>query len=200
MIAHGGHEEYHYPSTRIKKLYRFLIDMGADVLIGHHPHVIQGFEEYREKPIFYSIGNYFFPSTENIKANQEGFVVVLEFSKDKLTHSILPYTQCSNNFQINLMEGEYKIEFMNKLSSFSKTISDDNELEKKWQEFIQTRTDSFISSLFPLNPKIVSRLVKLGLDKFFVPRKHFLKILNLIRCESHRDILINSLIKKALKK
>lgn len=200
LIAHGGHEQYHFPSPRIKKLYHFLIDIGADAVIGHHPHVVQGFEEYKGKPIFYSIGNYFFPSIEKVKANHEGFVVVLDFLKDKLTHTILPYTQCMDNFRVDLMEGEQKKEFMNTLKSLSSTLLDDNELGKKWQNFLQTRKDLFINSLFPLNQKIVRRVVKYGLDRLFVPRKHFLKLLNLIRCESHRDILINSLKKKVFKK
>ncbi len=196
LIAHGGHEEYHYPSPRIKKLYRFFIDSGADALIGHHPHVVQGFEEYKGKPIFYSIGNYFFPSSDNNKSNNEGFVVVLNILKDSLDYSFLPYTQSINNFQVNLMGEEQKIEFMKSVESFSSIILNDSMLKKNWLDFVQSRKEVFFNSLFPLNPKIASRLIKYGLDKFFVPQKHFIKLLNLIRCESHRDILINSLKEK----
>ena len=196
IIAHGGHEEYHYPSPRIKKLYHFLIDIGADAIIAHHPHVVQGYEEYKSKPIFYSIGNYFFPSSENSKANHEGFVVILDISKNMISHSIVPYTQCVNNFQVELMTGEQKIEFIKDVKSLSLVIKDDHELEKKWADFIQSRKETFLISLFPFSLKVVRRLVKYGLDRFFVPQKHFLKLLNLIRCESHRDILISSLKEK----
>ena len=94
------------------------------------------------------------------------------------------------------MEGKEKLEFMNRLSFLSNKISNDYELEKEWRSLIQSRKDYFISSFFPFNPKITSRILRYGLDKFFVPRKHFLKILNLVRCESHRDILINSFKEK----
>ncbi len=196
LISHGGHEEYPYPSPRIKKLYRFLIDMGADALIAHHPHVVQGYEEYDGKMIFYSIGNYFFPSHEKIKPNHEGIVVNLEIKRNKLTYNILPYSQCLNDYSINYMEGEEKQKFMNTLKLLSYSIENDEELEEKWKNFLNYRNESFIYSLFPINPKIAYRLVKFGFDKLFVPKKHFLKILNLIRCESHRDILRSALKEK----
>ena len=193
IISHGGHEEYHYPSPRIKKLYRFFVDIGVDAVIGHHPHVVQGYEEYKDKPIFYSIGNFFFPSTEKIRANHEGFVVVLEFLSNKLKYNILPYFQCLDDFSIDLMEGNDKLEFLEKLKSLSEKISNDNELKQEWYKLIQNRKEYFIDSLFPFNPKITKRLLKFGLYKLFVPKNHFLKMIDLIRCESHRDILISSL-------
>jgi poly-gamma-glutamate synthesis protein (capsule biosynthesis protein) len=199
LIGHGGHEQYHYPSPRIKKLYRFLIDFGADALIGHHPHVVQGYEIYKDKPIFYSIGNFFFPSIEKNIAKHEGFVVVLDLLKDKITHAILPYTQCIDNYRVDLMEGEQKSEFLDRLHSLSLTTMNDKELENKWREFLQKRKEVFISSLFPFNRKIVTRLLKYGLDRLFVPKKHFLRLMNLIRCESHRDILIMTMKEKYYK-
>ena len=196
IIAHGGHEEYHYPSPRIKKLYRFFVDVGADAVIGHHPHVIQGYEEYKSRPIFYSIGNYFFPSIEKLFLNHEGFVVILELVKDNLTYSILPYTQCLDSYSVNLIEGGQDIEFMDRLNSLSKKITDDKMLEKEWEGLVQNKKDYFINSLFPFNPKITNRFVKYGLYKLFTPHWYFLKILDLIRCESHKDLLVSSLKEK----
>ena len=53
VILHGGHEHYELPSPRMKQQFRFMIDAGADAVIGHHTHVISGFEIYRGKPVFY---------------------------------------------------------------------------------------------------------------------------------------------------
>ena len=61
VIVHGGVELYPLPSPRVQQAYRFLIDCGADAVLGHHPHVIQGVETYKNKPIIYSVGNFFFP-------------------------------------------------------------------------------------------------------------------------------------------
>ena len=52
-----------------------LIDLGVDLIIGHHPHVIQGMENYNGKEIYYSIGNFIFPDINipnwNIKTKEE---------------------------------------------------------------------------------------------------------------------------------
>lgn len=60
VMLHWGYEYIQKPSEAQKKLARSMIDHGADVIVGHHPHVLQGIEFYKEKPIFYSIGNFLF--------------------------------------------------------------------------------------------------------------------------------------------
>ena len=60
VIAHGGHEHYNLPSPRMKKWYRFFVDAGAHAVVGHHTHIISGYEVYKDAPIFYSLGNFCF--------------------------------------------------------------------------------------------------------------------------------------------
>lgn len=66
IYPHWGKEsEYtRYPNPRQIKLAHKWIDAGADGVFGHHSHVFQGYEEYHGKPIFYSLGNFFFPHPE----------------------------------------------------------------------------------------------------------------------------------------
>ncbi|MBI5533153.1 MAG: CapA family protein [Deltaproteobacteria bacterium] len=54
---HGGCEFLDHPLPRTRELAHAAIDAGADVIIGHHPHVVQGIEWYRDRPILYSLGN-----------------------------------------------------------------------------------------------------------------------------------------------
>lgn len=60
LSIHWGVERSQYPRGSEQKLARRLIDSGADIIMGHHPHVIQGIEVYKGKPIFYSLGNFVF--------------------------------------------------------------------------------------------------------------------------------------------
>ncbi len=46
VIVHGGHENYQLPSLRMKELYHFYIDVGADIVINHHQHCYSGYETY----------------------------------------------------------------------------------------------------------------------------------------------------------
>ncbi len=65
VIMHGGKEMHPYPTPYQMKLFRFIIDIGADAVIGHHSHVIGGYEIYHHKPIIYSLGNFLFDEEDN---------------------------------------------------------------------------------------------------------------------------------------
>jgi poly-gamma-glutamate capsule biosynthesis protein CapA/YwtB (metallophosphatase superfamily) len=62
---HWGEERSYIPNKTQKSLGRFAIDSGADLVVGHHPHVIQGIEEYKGKFIVYSLGNFMFGGNKN---------------------------------------------------------------------------------------------------------------------------------------
>lgn len=61
VYVHWGKEYLNYPKTDLRLLSYSWIDNGADLIIGHHPHVLQGVEHYKGKQIFYSLGNFIFP-------------------------------------------------------------------------------------------------------------------------------------------
>ena len=65
VSVHHGIEYHHVPPKAKAELYRRYIDAGADVLLGHHPHVIQGIEVYKKGIIFHSLGNFSFASKTN---------------------------------------------------------------------------------------------------------------------------------------
>lgn len=57
---HGGVEYTDSPSSRLRRELELLVDAGADLVVGHHPHYVQGIESYHGKLIFYSLGNFVF--------------------------------------------------------------------------------------------------------------------------------------------
>jgi poly-gamma-glutamate synthesis protein (capsule biosynthesis protein) len=64
VYVHWGKERTHEPVSYQKNLAKIYIDAGADAVIGCHPHVMQGIEFYKEKPIAYSLGNYWFNASK----------------------------------------------------------------------------------------------------------------------------------------
>ena len=82
VIVHGGHEHYQLPSPRMKELYRFFIEVGADAVVNHHQHCYSGYEYYCEKPIIYGSGNFLFdhPKRRNSTWN-EGYLVELIYRR-----------------------------------------------------------------------------------------------------------------------
>ncbi|HLB24708.1 MAG TPA: CapA family protein [Nitrospirota bacterium] len=90
LSLHWGVEATLTPSMRQKELARHLIDCGADVILGHHPHRIQGVELYRGRPIFYSLGNFQFDSNS---PGDESVIAKVVFSDGRLEPakvSVLP--------------------------------------------------------------------------------------------------------------
>lgn len=64
VLFHWGLENIHYPLQTQRDTARKLIDNGTDLIIGNHSHLIQGYEKYNGKWIFYSLGNFLFPEFE----------------------------------------------------------------------------------------------------------------------------------------
>ncbi|PNX53401.1 MAG: hypothetical protein BV458_04575 [Thermoplasmata archaeon M9B2D] len=71
VSLHWGDEEIKYPKPTDVKKAHMLIDAGADMIYGHHAHVMQGVEVYKGKYIFYGVGNFIFPDIE-VPANYDG--------------------------------------------------------------------------------------------------------------------------------
>lgn len=71
VSLHWGHEFFLYPSWEQINMARSLVDAGAKYVIGHHPHVAQGIEEYKGSIIMYSLGNLFFPPVKSIYGRPE---------------------------------------------------------------------------------------------------------------------------------
>ena len=87
--VHFGEEYATTSNSRQKEVAHALIDAGADVVIGHHPHNIQELEEYDGKPIFYSLGNFVFDQYFS-EETQKGMAVKISIEKNNVSYELLP--------------------------------------------------------------------------------------------------------------
>lgn len=116
VLIHWGTE---YKTTNSKEqqvLAHAMIDAGADLIIGSHPHVVQNVEQYNNKLIFYSLGNFIFDQYFS-KETQEGLGIGIDIYKDKKVYNLYPIINKSS--QPKLMEDTEKTDFLNSLSSRS---------------------------------------------------------------------------------
>jgi len=91
VFVHWGQEYQRKPSVYQRDLAKLFIDNGADVVVGHHPHVVQTIEMYKNKPIFYSLGNFIFDQYFS-QATQEGLMVGAVFTPSENKFYLIPYT------------------------------------------------------------------------------------------------------------
>ncbi len=82
ISLHWGIEDSSYVTPKQRALARELIDAGADLILGHHPHVLQGLEFYKGRPIVYSLANCIFD--QNDELNKEGMLLTLHYEGSKL--------------------------------------------------------------------------------------------------------------------
>ena len=87
VVVHGGPEFSQLMPPSVRDLYKSYLELGADVVVGHHPHVMQNYETFGDKIIFYSLGNFVFDTDYQRlqKYTQYGVFVKLAFGKDSFT-------------------------------------------------------------------------------------------------------------------
>lgn len=103
VSSHWGIEYKKLFAASQQKEAHQIIDAGADVILGHHPHVIQPIEIYNNKVIFYSLGNFLFDQTFSV-ATQQGLGVNIVLKDDRVTYLLFP-TEIIH-FQIKLASEE----------------------------------------------------------------------------------------------
>lgn len=131
VIFHWGNEKETVPDSNQTTLGHLAIDLGADLVCGHHPHVLQGIEEYKGKNIVYSLGNFCFggnsyPSDMDSMIFQQTFTITDIGVKEDNVTNIIPCSISSaygyNNYQPTPAEGDEKTRIMEKIQERSSWI------------------------------------------------------------------------------
>jgi poly-gamma-glutamate synthesis protein (capsule biosynthesis protein) len=86
VLFHGGDEWSSRPNQSTRKLCRDLILSGADLIVGSHPHIVQGFEWLEGKPVFWSLGNFVFAGMENTNGGDQGLCIRLGFLGKRMVY------------------------------------------------------------------------------------------------------------------
>lgn len=195
VVAHGGHEHYNLPSPRIKKLYRFFVDAGANAVIAHHTHIISGYEYYKDAPIYYSLGNFCF-DWEGLRNGtwNKGMMLRLSFEKGKPIEDTRFFIQHMDDFVgVKLMPEADQILQQNQVDALNDIILNDEKLESSFEIFLKQKTRVFNTWIEPYQGKILAGLHVKGLIPSLMSKSKRRLLLNLTRCESHRDILLKAL-------
>ena len=134
VIFHWGNETETVPDSNQTTLGRIAIDEGADLVCGHHPHVLQGIETYKGRNIVYSLGNFCFggnssPSDMDTMIYQQTFTIDADGVKKDNVTNIIPCSISSaaydgyNNYQPTPSEGDEATRILGKINERSSWIS-----------------------------------------------------------------------------
>ena len=133
-IFHWGNETETVPDSNQTTLGRIAIDEGADLVCGHHPHVLQGIETYKGRNIVYSLGNFCFggnssPSDMDTMIYQQTFTIDADGVKKDNVTNIIPCSISSaaydgyNNYQPTPAECDEVTRILGKINERSSWIS-----------------------------------------------------------------------------
>ena len=203
VSIHGGNELFPLPRPGLRKLCRYYITRGVDAVICHHAHVPGAYEIYKDKPIVYSLGNLIFENSNPRppKGWNEGYAIRLDYSINdlKLTgFKVLPYTQSVDQKGLRRMSGNDETAFFKQMDDYNNLLNDEDLYIKAWNDFCENEKNTLIMKHYlPVHFRGMRKVGKIiNPESFLIPtNKNRLLKLNLIRCESHLELLQNILDK-----
>jgi poly-gamma-glutamate synthesis protein (capsule biosynthesis protein) len=194
VLLHAGAEYYPYPSPGLQKMCRFFVEEGANVVICQHSHCAGSIEWYNKVPVVYGQGNLLAERLANRHVDwHRGFLLRLVFTLSEVKMDILPYMQSFDTPGIRSMNEAEEQEFRQSLDDRSKSILDGNFVAEKWMDFCRSREAVYLSTIRGHN-RLLRRLnAHLNFSTRFYSMKSIAGLLNTLRCEIHREILITLL-------
>lgn len=194
VIVHGGREHYQLPTPKMRERYRFYIDSGADVVVGHHTHCVSGYEEWNGKYIFYSLGNFVFDYKKRYRKGiwTIGMALQLNFSKNEFHFELIPFEQGKENDPtLKLMGTDQLEQFNRKMDQLNRIITNEYLFYDTWEEQLQKENVNYIADLVIQNRYLRAAMTRKVIPfLYFHSKKHLLLLSNLFRCESHNEIVI----------
>lgn len=170
VLYHGGKEHCRYPSPRLRKLCRAMVDFGADLVVAQHSHCIGCFEEYGDGQILYGQGNFHFCVNDMKEGWYTSLLLELEITNkiDIRFHPIV----CKEN-GIDLAKGTQSEEILKSFAERNEELKN-GKWQDGWHAFCLSVQDSYNRSIFECTDGATERQ-----KQFFA---HYLD------CEAHTDV------------
>jgi poly-gamma-glutamate synthesis protein (capsule biosynthesis protein) len=175
VSMHWGTEFVNYPDPKDVQLGHRLIEAGADVIWGHHPHVVQGYENYNNGLIIYSLGSFIYaPSQEEVKTNKKiqerkkSLIGSVTFKQNNISFEYIPCKLNEENIPVPL-EGEDRSDFDSRMIYYSENIYNSDLYYSEAGDALFKREFLTYLKLFRTNPlRTIIYFIKQFKLKYFV--------------------------------
>lgn len=136
VSLHWGTENVFYPAPSQVVFARNLIDQGASIILGHHPHVIQGIERYRDGLIAYSLGNFDMYPTMWFARSSNSLILCIDLEETGIVDYTLVPLKIPTNEIPTVVEGSEKADALQFIDLISRPVTNGSMTEKWWFEQI----------------------------------------------------------------
>jgi hypothetical protein len=182
IYFHWGYEYVPYPAPRERRIAHQCIDFGADLIIGAHPHILQGIEKYKNKNIFYSLGNFIF--------DPQVFKGLAYYESDpRILKSLVLSVEISDTYEYTYQIHPCKIydHGVELLAGMEK-----DSLEKELDEISSVYHESYLSYLkkyFRYAAEISSQNKKILINYTLKEKRNLWKMLKIYSRANYQDVL-----------
>ncbi len=198
VLLHAGAQGCPFPSPWLQDTCRFLIELGADVVICQHSHCAGCYEHYEDGFIVYGQGNLIYDTKTTMKESwREGFLVRIDISNQlEKTMTLIPFLQSNDKPGADRMSEEKERGFLETIDKLSEKILNRHQLYDMWLDFcLQNRNSYYLEMAFGSFDNRIMRALnrRTNLAEKLISKRHRLLLQNLIRCESHREAVLTLL-------
>jgi poly-gamma-glutamate synthesis protein (capsule biosynthesis protein) len=198
VLLHAGCEGYALPSPGLRKVCRFLVEEGAQVVACQHSHCVGSYETYRDQLIVYGQGNFIFDFDSHGDQGREGIFIALELHEDGTrSFELVPFTQGSGRTGLARMAPAEEARFMAALEARSAALAQEGHVEAAWEAYCQTRKLSLLDELLD-HGRVLRRLNRNGAILKLRGKPYFRNLLSIVQNESMVETL-NTMLKTMLK-
>ncbi|HEY5914228.1 MAG TPA: CapA family protein [Verrucomicrobiae bacterium] len=194
VLLHDGAEYYPFPSPRLRKVCRFLVDQGAGLVVCQHSHCAGAFEAYGRGHIVYGQGNLISDSSGRDGGWHEGFLIRLAISSDLSANwQPVTYTQSDPPPGARRMPPERERLFLEALAERSRAILDDAFVARSWEQFCQRQRHSLMSFVLG-HGRLLRRLNQTGgIVRHVHGKQRLREIKNCVVSDTNREVFLQAL-------
>ena len=197
VTMHGGNEYVQYPRPGMRKLCKYLIDVGANAVVCHHSHVQGAYEIYNESPIVYGLGNLLFDCDPAPEGWNEGYAANITFSRRSDGEyypnlEIIPFSQSVKLGGVVMPSEKEKLDRLLYIENLANNLQNHDVWMGEWHKYCMKNRNEFIAvNYIPLKFRGIGWLTKIfKLDRAFLPQWSVCGRRNLIQCDSHREVML----------
>lgn len=194
VLFHGGIEYYKYPSPLLQKKCRKMVDAGANFVTCQHSHVIGTEEVYKTGSILYGQGNTVFGYKEHNSDWNQGLLVTIQLDKSNAI-SYVPIKATPSG--VVMLPEAAKKTLLATMEKRKKEIQQEGFIKNSWSVFCEAKKALYLPHLFGLGRILnkLNRIVGNNIISTLYSKKQQQITQNLIRCESHNEV-VQTILKK----
>lgn len=199
VLLHGGNEYYPYPRPKLRNLCQLMIEQGANAVILQHSHCAGCYEKYKGGYIIYGQGNFLFDERSSRDCEKDGALVLLDIEGPG-QHQVrfVPIAHSASRPGPERMGREEEVAFLRGFEDRSKALNEPGFVEREWECYTRSSAARYLSLLHGYGRRIRELDQKFHFLHPLYSKRRILMLLHLIRCESHRDTIIDALAQEVV--